>query len=95
MDHEGEVALPVVRLLILAVESNKIYCWREALVLSLLEILTDRLDRGREAVTFRLEAYEESLARARVNFDCLYHFGVENETDLICEEIELQHQLLT
>ena len=89
MDHEGEVALPVVRLLILAVESNKVYRWREALVLSLLEILTDRLDRGGETVTLRLETYEESLARARVNFDCLYHFGVEDETDLIGEKIEL------
>ena len=89
MDHEGEVALSVVRLLVLAVESLEIYLWREALVLSLLEILTDRLDWGGEAVTLRLETYEESLARAWVNFDCLYHLGVENETDLIGEEIEL------
>jgi len=76
LDHEREVALSVIRLLILAVEGLQIDNWCEALVLSLLEVLRHGLDRGGEAISYWFETDKDSLPCAWVNFDCLCHFGV-------------------
>ena len=94
LNHEGEVASVVISFLVFAVEGLQINCWSEALILSLLEVLANGLDRRGEAIGLWFERDEDCLACARVNFYSLLYLGVQDDTDLIGEEVKLQNKLL-